>query len=136
MAEQVGFEPTDPLGPLVFKTSAISQTLPLFLVFTLIWSDKKDLNLRISEVSALRLHQTWPLSVMSLSLLIVTILYVMFVCQPSIWLSDGVYQIGGLESSGKSERDKPSQSLVSIIFRNPLLLPIFESTSGVISSVG
>lgn len=30
MAEEVGFEPTKPFGLLVFKTSAFSQTRPLF----------------------------------------------------------------------------------------------------------
>ena len=32
MAERVGFEPTVPCGTLVFKTSALSQTRPPFLV--------------------------------------------------------------------------------------------------------
>lgn len=31
MAEAVGFEPTDPFRPSVFKTGAISRTLPHFL---------------------------------------------------------------------------------------------------------
>ena len=31
MAEVVGFEPTDPFEPSVFKTAALSQTQPHFL---------------------------------------------------------------------------------------------------------
>ena len=34
MAEAVRFELTDPFGPTVFKTVAISQTLPRFLINT------------------------------------------------------------------------------------------------------
>lgn len=44
MEEEVGFEPTELLHPLVFKTSAINQALPFLLLF---WSPLRESNPRL-----------------------------------------------------------------------------------------
>ena len=62
MEEGVGFEPTDPCGSTVFKTVAITQTLPPFHWWLLLDSDQGRARLqRTALPTELRSHKWWNL---------------------------------------------------------------------------